>query len=66
VKFSGATRPATEADLREGATVFHPMFGAGRITETTASGDKLKLAIRFDKAGIKSVLARYAKLEVPG
>ena len=33
--------------------------------ETVAAGDKLKLRIRFKKAGIKSVIARYAKLEVP-
>jgi len=66
VQFSGVTRLATEADLREGSTVVHPMFGAGRITETTGSGDKLKLEIRFDKAGIKSVIAKFAKLEVPG
>ena len=66
VKFSGATRPATEADLQDGATVVHPMFGAGRITETTGSGDKLKLEIRFDKVGVKKVIAKFGKLEVPG
>ena len=66
VKFSGVTRPAGEADLQEGATVVHPMFGAGRITETSGSGEKLKLVIRFDKVGSKSVIAKFAKLEVPG
>jgi DNA helicase-2/ATP-dependent DNA helicase PcrA len=66
VKFSGATRPAAANDLQEGATVVHPMFGPGRITETTGSGDKLKLEIRFNKVGAKSVIAKFAKLEVPG
>ena len=65
VKVSGATRPAVEDDLQEGAVVVHPMFGPGRITATTGSGDKLKLEIRFNKAGTKNVLARYGKLEVP-
>jgi len=65
VKFSGATRPAVEGDLQENAVVVHPMFGPGRITATTGSGDKLKLEIRFNKAGTKKVLANYAKLEVP-
>jgi len=65
VTFSGPTRPATEADLEEGATVVHPMFGAGRITSAVGSGDKLKLDIRFNKAGKKTVVAKFAKLEVP-
>ena len=65
MKYSGPTRPAVEADLEEGATVVHPMFGPGRITSATGSGDKLKLTVRFDKAGTKSVIAKFAKLEVP-
>ena len=64
-QLSGPTRPASEKDLDEGAIVLHPMFGPGTITETTGSGDKLKLEIRFDKAGTKNVLAKFAKLEVP-
>ena len=60
-----ATRLATATDLVEGATILHPMFGPGRITETSGSGDKLKLTIRFNEAGTKSVIAGFAKLEVP-
>jgi DNA helicase-2/ATP-dependent DNA helicase PcrA len=59
------TRPAAEPDLIEGATVVHPMFGPGRVLETTGSGDKLKLEIRFNNAGTKSVIAKFAKLKVP-
>ncbi len=65
VKFSGPTRPATEDDLKEGATVVHPMFGPGRSAAATGTGDKLKLEIRFNKAGTKNVIAKFAKLEVP-
>jgi DNA helicase-2/ATP-dependent DNA helicase PcrA len=65
VKFSGPTRPAAEEDLDEGATVVHPMFGPGRVISATGSGDKLKLEISFSKAGKKTVVAKYAKLEVP-
>lgn len=64
-QLSGPTRPATEDDLAEGRVVLHPMFGPGTITETTGSGDKLKLEIRFNKAGTKNVIAKFAKLEVP-
>jgi DNA helicase-2/ATP-dependent DNA helicase PcrA len=59
------TRPAAEPDLVEGATVLHPMFGPGRVVETTGSGEKLKLEIRFNKAGTKNVIAKFAKLQVP-
>ena len=59
------TRPAEEADLLEGATVVHPMFGPGEITESTGSGEHQKLKIRFNQAGTKSVLAGFAKLQVP-
>ncbi len=62
---SGPTRPATTDDLVEGAVVLHKMFGAGRVAGTSGSGDKLKLEIRFDKAGTKNVIAKYAKLQVP-
>ena len=65
VRLSGATRRATDADLREGATVVHPMFGPGKITAATGAADKLKLEIRFNEAGTKSVIAKFAKLEVP-
>ncbi len=50
--------------LQVGAYVLHPMFGSGRITGRQGSGDKLKLTIRFHRAGVKQVLARYAKLEL--
>ena len=65
MKFSGPSRLATDADLVEGATVVHPMFGPGKITGAAGSGDKLKLEIRFNKTGAKSVIAKFAKLEVP-
>jgi DNA helicase-2/ATP-dependent DNA helicase PcrA len=63
--FSGSTRPAGEADLVEGAIVIHAMFGPGTIAEASGSGDKLKLEVRFRRVGTKSVIAKFAKLEVP-
>ncbi len=41
------------------------MFGPGTITESAGSGERQKLKIRFSKAGMKSVIAGFAKLEVP-
>jgi DNA helicase-2/ATP-dependent DNA helicase PcrA len=62
---TGETRPAAESDLVEGAVVVHPMFGAGKITDKSGSGEKLKLEIHFSRAGVKSVIAKFAKLAVP-
>ncbi len=51
------------AELTSGKPVFHPKFGPGRITETKGSGERLKLTVDFPRAGIKELLARFAKLE---
>jgi DNA helicase-2/ATP-dependent DNA helicase PcrA len=62
----GETRPATEEDLQEGARVRHAKFGNGKISSRTGSGEKLKLVISFRRAGTKTLLARYAKLQLIG
>jgi DNA helicase-2/ATP-dependent DNA helicase PcrA len=62
----GSARPAEDADLQEGVRVLHAKFGAGKITSRQGAGEKLKLVIRFTRAGTKTVLARYAKLEILG
>jgi DNA helicase-2/ATP-dependent DNA helicase PcrA len=65
VKFTGPTRPATDSDLLEGSIVVHPTFGPGEIAASSGTGDKLKLSIRFNAAGTKSLIVKFAKLEVP-
>jgi DNA helicase-2/ATP-dependent DNA helicase PcrA len=62
----GSARPAEDGDLQEGARVLHAKFGSGKITSRQGSGDKLKLTIRFQRAGTKTVLARYANLQISG
>ena len=52
-------------DLVEGSTVVHPTFGPGEIAAASGSGEKLKLPVRFRKTGVKTVIAKFAKLEVP-
>jgi len=60
------TGPAQDEDLQEGVRVQHVKFGSGKITSRQGSGEKLKLVIRFNRAGTKTVLARYAKLQLLG
>ncbi len=55
-----------EADLggaRAGARVRHPIFGVGTVTAVKGRGPGQKLDIRFDHAGVKTVVLRYANLE---
>jgi DNA helicase-2/ATP-dependent DNA helicase PcrA len=44
--------------------VRHPVFGAGTILEVSGKGTGQKLRIRFDRAGVKAILVRYANLEL--
>jgi DNA helicase-2/ATP-dependent DNA helicase PcrA len=47
-----------------GLRVRHPIFGSGTILEVSGSGPNQKLRIRFERAGVKTVVARYANLEL--
>ena len=60
----GSGIPASRHRLVEGTAVFHPMFGAGRVTQAQGSGDSLKLTVEFARAGTKQLIAKYAKLEL--
>ena len=47
----------------EGLRVRHAVFGDGTILQSLGSGDSTKLKIRFDRVGMKTVMARFANLE---
>jgi hypothetical protein len=44
--------------------VRHPIFGPGNTREVSGSGANQKLRIRFEQVGIKTVVTRYANLEL--
>jgi DNA helicase-2/ATP-dependent DNA helicase PcrA len=46
--------------------VEHPVFGAGTILEVVGEGRNAKLRIRFDAAGVKTIVLRYAQLRLLG
>ena len=46
-----------------GQRVFHAEFGAGTIRAVEGSGERTKLTVRFDHAGFKKLIARFAALE---
>lgn len=46
-----------------GARVRHPIFGEGIVLESTGAGPGRKLRIQFDRAGVKTVILRFANLD---
>jgi DNA helicase-2/ATP-dependent DNA helicase PcrA len=47
-----------------GMRVRHPIFGGGTVLAVAGSGPGQKLRIRFDRAGVKTILVRFANLEL--
>jgi len=47
-----------------GMPVRHPIFGAGVIHGVVGDGPSQKLRIRFERAGLKTIMVRFAKLEL--
>jgi DNA helicase-2/ATP-dependent DNA helicase PcrA len=56
--------PEDPAEFQVGTRVMHPTFGLGEISRIEGTQQNLKLHIRFETHGSKSVYARFAKLEV--
>ena len=61
--------PATAADaapcnLSAGQQVLHQRFGRGIVERIEGTGDNLKATVRFDNAGTKQLLLKFAKLQV--
>jgi DNA helicase-2/ATP-dependent DNA helicase PcrA len=50
--------------LRPGMRVRHPHFGVGSVVSVEVLHDDTKLVVRFTEAGRKTLLAKYARLEI--
>jgi hypothetical protein len=44
--------------------VRHPVFGAGSVLAVMGQDLNQKLKIKFDRVGVKTVMVRYANLEL--
>jgi DNA helicase-2/ATP-dependent DNA helicase PcrA len=55
---------AGHAGIAPGLRVRHPVFGPGTVLAVIGAGSGQKLRIRFDRAGVKTVVLRYATLEL--
>ena len=53
-----------DGDLAPGLRVRHPIFGPGSVLEVIGHGPGQKLRIKFERAGVKTIVVRYANLEL--
>jgi DNA helicase-2/ATP-dependent DNA helicase PcrA len=60
----GQEEAADAGSIRRGSRVRHPIFGDGSVLEVQGSGPGQKLRIQFARAGIKTVILRFANLEL--
>ena len=60
-----ATEPSA-GDLREGCTIEHQRFGAGRVLKIEGTGENTKATVEFRNAGTKQLLLKFAKFKVIG
>jgi DNA helicase-2/ATP-dependent DNA helicase PcrA len=51
-------------ELAPGLRVRHPVFGPGQVIAVTGSGPSQKLKIQFEHAGVKTIMVRFANLEL--
>lgn len=63
--FKGYTKPAVKSGTTYsvGDMVLHKVFGKGMIMKTQKMGNDVMLEIAFDKAGTKTLMANFCKME---
>ena len=54
------------AALSVGMIVQHDRFGVGEVHSTEGSGENAKATIKFQNAGVKTLLLKFAKLKIIG
>ena len=54
---------STGMSLRPGMRVRHAQFGVGNVISVEALNDDTKLVVRFNAVGVKTLRAKFAKLE---
>ncbi|MFQ5699427.1 MAG: ATP-dependent helicase [Myxococcota bacterium] len=74
---SGGPEPGPRIDYNEGqwaademppievgTRIEHPVFGAGSVLQRSGAGRTAKIRVRFDHAGQKTIVLRYARLRL--
>ena len=58
------SEPGEATEVAPGLRVRHPHFGPGVVLSVVGAGPSQKLKIRFERAGVKTLMVRYANLEL--
>lgn len=63
--FNTFTKPAVKSGTvyKKGDCVFHKVFGKGMIMKIEKMGNDTMLEVAFDKAGTKTLMANFSKME---
>ena len=62
--YSYAQADPGEVGIARGMRVRHPNFGTGVVISVAGSGADQKLEIKFERAGVKKLLLKFANLEL--
>jgi DNA helicase-2/ATP-dependent DNA helicase PcrA len=60
----GQDAPSDTGVVAAGLRVRHPHFGVGVVLSVSGQGPSQKLKVRFERAGVKTLVLRYANLEL--
>jgi DNA helicase-2/ATP-dependent DNA helicase PcrA len=52
--------------VKVGVIAQHDRFGVGEVQSTEGLGDNAKATIKFQNAGVKTLLLKFAKLKIIG
>ena len=63
-RYSQGTGGSSHPGLSVGAIVQHDRFGVGEVMSTEGTGENAKATIKFQNAGVKTLLLKFAKLKV--
>lgn len=61
---AASQRNAGTPSLQPGQHIQHERFGHGQVLQIEGSGENVKATIRFDNAGVKQLLLRFARFKV--
>jgi DNA helicase-2/ATP-dependent DNA helicase PcrA len=62
-RYTPVTVVTNDLGFAIGQRVAHAEFGPGVVRAVEGTGERTKLTVRFDRSGIKKLIARYAALE---
>ena len=65
-RYSQGAAGGSRSAVSVGAIVQHDRFGVGEVQSTEGVGDNAKATIKFQNAGVKTLLLKFAKLKTIG